>query len=170
MAPIRLSGKTDPKDSDYRTMFQEDWDRVAFSSAFRRLQGKTQVHPFPEKDYIHTRLTHSIETASVGRSLGYKAGQVLCQQCPELAGTLSAADVGVMVATGCLIHDIGNTPFGHSGEDTIQAWFRAWFEADPNRANRLGLSDCERADFTCFEGNAQGFRTVTRLQGSSDDF
>lgn len=168
LAPVRLSGTTQAKDTSYRSLFQEDWDRVVFCSAFRRLQGKTQVHPFPETDYTHTRLTHSIETASVGRSLGHKVGLFLAQ-----AGhlpNLDPSEIGAIVSTACLIHDIGNTPYGHSGEDTLQEWFTTFFEHHPHLDAQLGLSDLEKSDFLKFEGNAQGFRTVTRLQGTSNDF
>ncbi len=149
-----------------RTAFQKDWDRVVFSSAFRRLQDKTQVHSLPESDYVRTRLTHSMEVSSVGRSLGAAVGQVVMERQPRLAGVAQAADFGHIVAAACLAHDIGNPPFGHFGEDTIRHWFQ-----DPagGGARLDGLSAAEQADLTGFEGNAQGFRILTRLQNWHDE-
>src|SRR6516225_2937417 len=106
-----------------RSEFQKDYDRIAFSRAFRRLQGKTQVHPLPDNDHVHTRLTHTLEVASVGRSLGAQIGLDL-----ERAGMLPIGvfpqDVGSIVQAACLAHDIGNPPFGHGGEEAIRAWFK----------------------------------------------
>lgn len=141
-----------------RTPFQRDYDRIVFSAAFRRLHDKTQVFPLPENDYVHSRLTHSIEVSCVGRSLGTLVGQVL-EQRGSLAHGLTARDVGDIVAAACLAHDIGNPPFGHSGEDAIASWFRG-----DGRRFLEGLSERQQADFLGFEGNAQGFRILTRLE------
>ena len=146
-----------------RSAFQKDWDRVVFSSAFRRLQDKTQVHSLPENDYVRTRLTHSLEVSSVGRSLGAAVGQVVRERGDDL-GDASPADVGAVVAAAAVAHDIGNPPFGHFGEDTIRHWFR-----DAGARHVADLSPTQRADLETFEGNAEGFRLVARLQNWRDD-
>ncbi len=147
-----------------RNPFQKDWDRVVFCSAFRRLQDKTQVHSLPESDYVRNRLTHSLEVSSVGRSLGAQVGQVVLERHGAALTGISAAEFGHIVAAACLGHDIGNPPFGHFGEATIQHWFRS----GPGAVLLQGLSEAERLDFLCFEGNAQGFRVMTRLQNWRD--
>ena len=142
-----------------RTAFQRDYDRIVFSTAFRRLSGKTQVFPLPDNDAIHSRLTHSLEVSCVGRSLGTMVGEVLLDRYAHLADAgLTERSIGDIVAAACLAHDIGNPPFGHAGEDAIGRWFRAHPEATE------GLTSAERADLEKFEGNAQGFRILTRLQ------
>jgi dGTPase len=159
----RLDGTVEASQPGYRSVFQEDWDRIIFSSAFRRLQRKTQVHSFPSIDYIHTRLTHSLETASVGRSLGFYVGHQLQHVLPQ---EITAHDVAAIVSTSCLMHDIGNPPFGHAGEGAISEWFERFFNQQPE----IDLSQSQKLDFTKFEGNAQGFRTVCKLQGASGRF
>ena len=150
-----------------RSPFQQDADRIVFSSAFRRLQNKTQVHPLPHTDFVRTRLTHSMEVASVGRSLGNQVARRLLKNDPALAVMRPhlAADLGDIVAAACLAHDIGNPPFGHTGEQAIQHWF------DENReiAFKDALNEAEQADLLRFEGNAQGYRILTRLQMDRDD-
>ena len=143
------------QDGPVRTAFQQDADRILFSSAFRRLQGKTQVYPLPDDDHVHTRLTHSLEVASVGRSIGNRVGEALVARHPELQ--LSLCDLGDCVHAACLAHDLGNPPFGHSGEDAIRAWCRRWLEQAEVAAE---LSDEQRLDLQSFEGNAQGFRIL----------
>ncbi len=144
-----------------RSEFQRDFDRVVFSSAFRRMQDKTQVFPLAKNDYVRTRLTHSLEVASVGRSLGVLAGDHVLRAHPQLAaGGYSAADFGAIVAAACLAHDIGNPPFGHAGEAAIQSWFE---HAELGRSVLARLAPEERADFAHFEGNAQTFRILARL-------
>ncbi|MEE9358545.1 deoxyguanosinetriphosphate triphosphohydrolase [Candidatus Vondammii sp. HM_W22] len=142
-----------------RTDFQRDFDRIVFSSAFRRMQDKTQVFPLSRVDYIRTRLTHSLEASSIGRSLGTQVGeQIIARQ--GLQG-IEASDFGDICAAACLSHDIGNPPFGHSGEDA----FRHWAARAAYGKRRVAvLQDSEREDFLSFEGNAQGFRILTRLQ------
>ncbi|TNE37483.1 MAG: deoxyguanosinetriphosphate triphosphohydrolase [Alphaproteobacteria bacterium] len=143
-----------------RSPFHKDQDRIVFSSAFRRLQDKTQVHTLAESDYVRTRLTHSMEVASVGRSLGANAGQVVIDR--HLKGSdFSPADFGHIVSAACLAHDIGNPPFGHFGEEIIRHWFR---NGDGAEERMKGLTPAEIRDFEMFEGNAQGFRTLTKLQ------
>ncbi|WP_265574491.1 deoxyguanosinetriphosphate triphosphohydrolase [Venatoribacter cucullus] len=140
-----------------RTPFDKDYDRIIFSSAFRRLDRKTQVHPLAENDHVHSRLTHSLEVGCVGRSLGTRVGRALRDKLPL---GLNANDVGALVQAACLAHDIGNPPYGHTGEDAIRHWFR-----EAGNAHFLqGLSDIERADLQTFEGNAQGFRIVTQVE------
>ncbi|WP_169546282.1 deoxyguanosinetriphosphate triphosphohydrolase [Sneathiella aquimaris] len=156
----RFSQDTIDPISASRSPFHKDQDRIVFSSAFRRLQDKTQVHSLIESDYVRTRLTHSMEVASVGRSLGANAGQVIIDR--YLKGTnYTPAEFGHIVSAACLAHDIGNPPFGHFGEDTM----RHWFETGPLKQGHLDeLTDAEQRDFLEFEGNAQGFRILTKLQ------
>jgi len=144
-----------------RSEFQRDFDRVVFSSAFRRMQDKTQVFPLAKNDYVRTRLTHSLEVASVGRSLGVLAGDhVLRAHAAVAAAGYAAADFGAIVAAACLAHDIGNPPFGHAGEAAIQSWFNT---SALGAAVLARLAPAERADFERFEGNAQTFRILARL-------
>lgn len=146
-----------------RTDFQRDFDRIVFSSAFRRLQDKTQVFPLARNDYVRTRLTHSLEVASVGRTLGTRVGEGVIRR-HGITG-VQAADFGAIVAAACLAHDIGNPPFGHAGEDAIRDWFRS----SPTGRNALApLRSPEREDLLRFEGNAQGFRVLTRLQSAAN--
>lgn len=146
------------RDDEARTAFQRDFDRIVFSSAFRRLQDKTQVFPLARSDYVRTRLTHSLEVSSVGRSLGTMVGDSVIKR--HKLQRVYPQDFGAIVAAACLAHDIGNPPFGHAGEDAIRLWF-----ASPSGAQALQpLSNAERQEFLQFEGNAQGFRIITRLQ------
>ena len=146
---------------DGRSQFQRDFDRIVFSSAFRRLQDKTQVFPLPESDFVHTRLTHSLEVSCVGRSLGNFVGAQVLNRSPKLKNNFSAFHFGEIVSAACLAHDIGNPPFGHSGEDAISEYFKNGngkeFESKINDNKKWN-------DLTRFEGNAQGFRIITKLQ------
>ena len=153
----RLGKSAHSSDELGRSPFHKDHDRIIFSGAFRRLGRKTQVHPVSSNDHIHTRLTHSLEVSCVGRSLGMRVGQVLRDDLPEWC---SPADLGMIVQSACLAHDIGNPPFGHSGEDAI----RCWFQQAAGRGWLDDMSDAQRADFLNFEGNAQGFRVLTQLE------
>jgi dGTPase len=134
-----------------RSEFERDFDRIIFSTAFRRLQGKTQVFPLPESDMTHTRLMHSLEVACVGRSLGRIVGNRLQEE------GANAFSLGSIVSAACLAHDIGNPPFGHSGENAI----RAFFQSTAGRDLTKSLSVEQRTDLTQFEGNAAGFRVLT---------
>lgn len=146
---------------DDRSEFKRDYDRLIFSAAFRRLQNKTQVFPLPGSVFVHNRLTHSLEVASVGMSLGNDVAKVITAKRPELAGTLFE-EIGTIVSTACLAHDLGNPPFGHSGEKAIQAFFT---EGDGNYL-RGRLTPCFWNDITHFEGNANAFRILThRFKG-----
>lgn len=156
-------GETGP-----RSPYQRDYDRILFSSAFRRLQDKTQVFPLAKSDYVRTRLTHSLEVSSVGRSLGVMVGDAIVSRSAELRERgVTATDFGTIVATACLAHDIGNPPFGHAGESAIQDWFTRGKGVDYLKFSCL--SEQEKTDFVKFEGNAQGFRVLTRLQFPSQD-
>jgi dGTPase len=150
-------GRRDSGSMHARSPFQRDYDRIVFSSAFRRLQDKTQVFPLAESDYVRTRLTHSIEVSCVGRSLGTLVGTELLKT-HHVTG-ITAQDVGNIVAAASLAHDIGNPPFGHSGEDAIRHWFET-----RGKQYLSDLKPAEKEDFLKFEGNAQGFRVLTRLQ------
>ncbi len=147
-------------ETENRSVFQTDYDRIVFSSAFRRLQNKTQVLPFPKSDYVRNRLTHSLETASVGRSLGNEVGRAIIEKYPELLHKLHVlpADFGHLVSAACLTHDIGNPPFGHSGEDAISEFFKSAHAQD----FLADLTDKQKADLQHFEGNASGLRIISQ--------
>lgn len=150
-----------------RSPFQRDYDRILFSSAFRRMQDKTQVFPLAKNDYVRTRLTHSLEVSSVGRSLGVMVGAALLKKYSELSASgLQISDFGTVLAAACLSHDIGNPPFGHAGESAIQDWFRSP-DVDRKYVSGRGMQEVRQEDLKSFEGNAQGFRVLTRLQFTS---
>lgn len=157
--------RQDAKHDPGRSPFQQDLDRIVFSSSFRRLAHKTQVHPLTENDHVHTRLTHSIEVASVGRSLGANVGMHIASNQPSL--NVSPDAFGYIVQAACLAHDIGNPPFGHSGEEALSAWFREYFDSKDGMMVGRSLGN-KATDFTKFEGNAQGFRILTRLENNRD--
>ena len=141
---------------DDRTEFKRDYDRLIFSAPFRRLQNKTQVFPLPGSVFVHNRLTHSLEVASVGMSLGNDVALRIVGRRPELRGTLFE-EIGQIVATACLAHDLGNPPFGHSGEKAIQTFFTE------GRGSFLQhqVNPVFWSDITHFEGNANAFRLLT---------
>jgi len=145
-----------PKRHDDRTEFKRDYDRLIFSAPFRRLQNKTQVFPLPGSIFVHNRLTHSLEVASVGMSLGNDVAQQLIRCHPELSNSLFA-EIGQIVATACLAHDMGNPPFGHSGEKAIQSFFTE----GPGQYLQTEVSPVFWSDITHFEGNANAFRLLT---------
>ena len=143
----------------YRSPYQTDYDRVVFSQAFRRLGRKTQVHPLAKNDHTHNRLTHSVEVASVGRSLGNQVG-VMLQQTQHLPAHLSPNDIATTVQVACLAHDLGNPPFGHTGEDALRHWFK-----QPAHQHYLAdLSPAERNDIQTYEGNAHSLRQILSLE------
>lgn len=137
-----------------RTQFQRDYDRLIFSSPFRRMQNKTQVFPLPGSIFVHNRLTHSLEVASVGRSLGNILAERLQQN--QLIDPL-LSEIGAVVSAACLAHDMGNPPFGHSGEDAISEFFKSGV----GQSLQSELSDAEWKDFTFFDGNANAFRVLS---------
>lgn len=198
MSTKRYQGHDAPKSADHpsevRSPFVKDADKIIYCSAFRRLKDKTQVHQFPGSDYVRTRLTHSLEVASVGRSLGMALGRHLEDQGqlepkdkskkqgksgraragdPKWAGgPPDRADFGNVVAAAGLAHDIGNPPFGHAGERAIRHWFARDSEhlATENKRSLLEALTSEKSmDLRHFEGNAQGFRILTRLQAWRDE-
>ena len=149
---------------DDRTAFQRDYDRLIFSAPFRRMQNKTQVFPLPGSVFVHNRLTHSLEVSSVGRSLGNDVSRLLIERHPNLRDT-NMAELGAIVSAACLAHDMGNPPFGHSGETAIGTFFSEgagrWVQhfQCPETGDRL--SEAEWSDLTHFEGNANAFRLLT---------
>ncbi|MBK9098675.1 MAG: deoxyguanosinetriphosphate triphosphohydrolase [bacterium] len=159
----RLGEKAQPKQKlqDGRSEFQKDFDRIVFSPAFRRLQDKTQVFPLPESDFVHTRLTHSLEVSCVGRSLGNLVGETIIKRNPSLVHRFTKFHFGEIVAAACLAHDIGNPPFGHSGEDAIAEYFRS---GNGQKFKSKIKDEKKWTDLIKYEGNAQGFRIITKLQ------
>ena len=146
---------------DDRSEFKRDSDRLVFSAPFRRLQNKTQVFPLPGSVFVHNRLTHSLEVSAVGMSLGNDVAHALLTRHPELSSTL-VGEMGTIVAAACLAHDMGNPPFGHSGERAIQTFFTE----GPGTTLRHQVSDIFWSDITHFEGNANAFRLLThRFKG-----
>ncbi|MCK4623339.1 MAG: dNTP triphosphohydrolase [Desulfuromonadales bacterium] len=156
--------ETDQSESNLgvRTEFESDYDRVVFSAPFRRLAKKTQVHPLAPNDHVHNRLIHSIEVGSVGRSLGKKLqiflhnsgiDQEICKDLPKI------------VQVGCLVHDIGNPPFGHAGEYAIREWIGEHQKIVFNK--KFTVSEETKTDLMKFEGNAQGFRLASRKDNKS---
>ena len=146
------------KQDETRLGFEVDFDRIIFSEAFRSLQDKTQVIPLSETDFVHTRLTHSLEVSVVGRTLGRKAGKALLEKYPNLKKLgYTFNDFGAIVATASLMHDIGNPPFGHSGEKAIGEYFKT----GEGRKYKSQLSPKEYQDLIDFEGNANGFKILT---------
>ena len=146
---------------DDRSEFKRDYDRLIFSSAFRRLQNKTQVFPLPGSIFVHNRLTHSLEVASVGMSIGNDISRRVIRKRPELKETL-VEELGTIVSAACLAHDLGNPPFGHSGEKAIQTFF----SEGPGQKIKSMVSSEFWDDITHFEGNANAFRILThRFKG-----
>ncbi len=160
LSPQRLDQKPGVNEPS-RSAFEQDYDRIIFSHPFRRLQDKTQVHPLPEHDFVHTRLTHSLEVSSVGRSLGKRVGEIILQRHPQLQSDFSLFDFGAIVAGASLAHDLGNPPFGHAGEDALSDFFLH----HPNGYQfKEQVSEAEWNDLIKFEGNAQGFRLLNKKQ------
>ena len=145
-----------------RSEFQRDYDRLIFSAPFRRLQNKTQVFPLPGSVFVHNRLTHSLEVASVGRSLGDDVAKALLERHPELQDSF-LPEIGSIVSAACLAHDLGNPPFGHSGEKAISTFFSEGkgVRLKEKQPNGEQLSPMEWEDLIHFEGNANAFRILT---------
>lgn len=194
----RLTPQKQSQFEDPRSAFERDYDQLIFSYPFRRLQDKTQVIPFPEFDFVHTRLTHSLEVASVGRSFGKLAASIIFKELSAdfiKQNKLCPSDIGALVGASCLAHDIGNPPFGHSGEDSISYYFsdidqsiqpfnilhpnfvrqentECYFTTyDYESKQHTEFSFSEKGifpdtkkwcDLIKFEGNANGFRIITR--------
>lgn len=154
---------TGKQGGDKRLEFERDYDRIIYTSAFRRLQDKAQVFPLERKDFVRTRLTHSLEVSTLARSLGVDTARTL----KELGKLEKEYDreFGNILLSASLVHDLGNPPFGHFGEDTIGNWFEEYF-----RSNKGIIEGKKKNDFTKFEGNAQTFRILTKLQYLKDEW
>ncbi|MGN1243798.1 MAG: dGTP triphosphohydrolase, partial [Alloprevotella sp.] len=164
ISSTRLGKEDKPKPmEERRTEFQRDYDRLIFSSAFRRMQNKTQVFPLPGSVFVHNRLTHSLEVSSVGRSLGTDVSVDILRRHPQWADT-EVTGLGAIVSAACLAHDMGNPPFGHSGEKAIRTFFSEGRGQDFYQyvsARGSELSEAEWTDMTRFDGNANTFRLLT---------
>lgn len=148
-----------------RSDFKRDYDRLIFSTAFRRLQNKTQVFPLPgSASFVHNRLTHSLEVASVGRSLGSLVGEEIAQDCKsEPDRIFYMHELSAVISAGCLAHDVGNPAFGHSGEKAIAEYFSSNHDLlIDNQTLREYFNNREWADLTNFEGNANALRILTK--------
>ncbi|MCW3123745.1 MAG: deoxyguanosinetriphosphate triphosphohydrolase [Flavipsychrobacter sp.] len=162
----RRTGDKEGKQAIYdpvRSSFLQDYDRIIFSSAFRRLQNKTQVFPLPGAIFVHNRLTHSLEVASVGRSLGKAAGEMIAAKYVNETDQFKEFyrhDLSAVIASACLAHDIGNPPFGHSGEDAIRSFFTG-LEGEMKEKIHGALNPKQLKDFELFEGNSNALRTLT---------
>lgn len=162
----RRTGEVEDKGRKYdpvRNPFQRDYDRIIFSSAFRRLQNKTQVFPLPGAVFVHNRLTHSLEVASVGRSLGKAVGNRIAEKYTgngEEFSEFYRHELASVIASACLCHDIGNPPFGHSGEDAIRTFFEE-LEGVNKQIIHQSLSENQLRDFEKFEGNSNALRVLT---------
>lgn len=150
----------DSKVEEYRTPYEADMGRAIFSQPFRRLAGKTQVHPFATVDYIHNRLTHSIEVGYVSRALGRRIARFILKTRGDFTSYDSIDEVGWVCQSAGLMHDIGNPPYGHAGEDAI----RAWAIKNENQLQEIFKEDNQAVvnDFKYFDGNAQAFRMASR--------
>lgn len=161
--------RTSTTQFDHRNGFEKDFDRIVPSSSLRRLQDKAQVFPLQENDFVRTRLTHSLEVSALGRSFGNLIGSKLITE-----GKVDVEDfsrkISALLATVCLVHDLGNPPFGHFGETIIQNWFTQWFSKDIFSTYKgiKTLTQEQKNDFVHFEGNAQALRILTRLQFLND--
>jgi dGTPase len=158
ISPLRLGleSRSNEEPEEIRTAFQRDYDRIIFSSPFRRLQNKTQVFPLPGSIFVHNRLTHSLEVASVGRSLGNMIAANLAKRAGK-GEEPALSEIGTIISTACLAHDMGNPPFGHSGENAISNFFIR----GAGRSLLDQLPPEQQSDFTCFDGNANAFRLLT---------
>lgn len=154
---FRTSKKSE---NDLRTEFERDHDRIIYTSAFRRLQDKAQVFPLERQDFVRTRLTHSLEVSTLARSLGVNTARKL----KNVGVNDPAGSFGSILSSAALIHDLGNPPFGHFGEDSIGIWFDKWFKENGVHS----LTEDQKKEFTDFESNAQTFRIITKLQTLND--
>ncbi|AZA80165.1 deoxyguanosinetriphosphate triphosphohydrolase [Chryseobacterium sp. G0186] len=156
-----------PQTKVSRTDFQRDFDRIIFSSAFRRLQNKTQVFPLPGSVFVHNRLTHSLEVSSVGRSLGSIIGEFIAEdfknELTEDSKNFYLYNLGNVIAAACLCHDVGNPAFGHSGEDAIASYFER-----NEKDLKSKFNEKEWADLVNFEGNANAIRVLAQQQQGKD--
>ena len=159
--PSRLGEQKNSSSQDIgddRNPYEMDYGRILFSNPFRRLHNKTQVFPMPENDHVHSRLTHSLEVANVGQTMGKMVGRRILKKCEW--PPWQTEHFGQIVSTACLAHDIGNPPFGHHGEQAIGDYFAQLFK---NSSWGDRCSSQQQNDLSHFEGNAQGFRMLARL-------
>jgi dGTPase len=163
--PKTFRPRSDIKSVDGRDPFENDYGRLISSSAVRRLQDKTQVFPLEKSDFIRTRLTHSLEVSSIGRSIGKTVEKYLFEE-KKLDSEKYYGHIPSLLATIGLIHDVGNPPFGHFGETAIQTFFKDYFSI---KENREGWNDQEICDFKNFDGNVQTFRILRKLQFLVDE-
>ncbi|MGE7913255.1 deoxyguanosinetriphosphate triphosphohydrolase [Lysinibacillus xylanilyticus] len=165
--------KSESESFPHRNEFDKDYERIIYSSSLRRLQDKAQVFPLQNNDFTRTRLTHSLEVASLGRSLAWNIGEWLIKK-GAFEGFAEAKQLASLVEVSCLVHDLGNPPFGHYGEDIIRKWFEEWFASDFYKdevIDKFGeLSDQQKNDFLYFEGNAQAIRILSKLQFLNDQY
>lgn len=168
----RLRGKARKSSADLRTEFEKDYHRIINSASFRRLQDKTQVFPLDKSDFIRTRLTHSLEVSSFGRSFGQNISEKIFREIKDPTFKPEhKSDVCEILQCAGLIHDIGNPPFGHFGENCIRQWFRTNMDNLQFEGKPLSewLTEQMQADFYNFEGNTQALRLVTKLHVLVDD-
>ena len=165
-------GQKSPIDSTMelsRTDFQRDFDRLIFSSPFRRLQNKTQVFPLPGSVFVHNRLTHSLEVASVGRSLGKLFYQQMLEENPNIDKEIpNLIEVGNIISAACLSHDLGNPAFGHSGESAISYFCEKYFASSEGTVWKDQLTEEQYQDLIHFEGNANALRILTHAFRGKD--
>jgi len=171
LSDFRLRESTRTPDS--RNSFESDFGRIIFSPATRRMHDKTQVFPLTADDNIHSRLTHSMEVMAIGHSLGIK----VCEDAAFVQKlgrdtTQLYREIPIVLKNACLLHDIGNPPFGHFGEAVFQNYFKNYFEINPNfkLSNDNEEDKLRKEDFTFFDGNAQGLRVITKLQILNDKY
>ncbi|SHF27189.1 deoxyguanosinetriphosphate triphosphohydrolase, putative [Fodinibius roseus] len=177
---LRPSTRDSRFEGDKRNEFESDYGRIAFSPAIRRMHDKTQVFPLTTDDNIHTRLTHSIEVQSVAKSIGFdicSRDKFLNHVEGDLEGNLKKEQtlkeylirrIPTILASTAFCHDIGNPPFGHYGEDIIQNYYKELFSKEEYK--EIDLTKEQKEEFINFDGNAQGFRVLTKLQILSDRF
>jgi dGTPase len=153
---LGLENRADSPGIEDRSQYQRDYDRIIFSAAFRRMQNKTQVFPLPGRVFVHNRLTHTLEVASVGRSLGNRLAEMLFNN-KEFSDPMWLSGIGAVVSAACLAHDMGNPPFGHSGESAISNYFLY----GKGSSLQHEMNEAQWKDFTHFDGNANAFRLLT---------
>ena len=164
----RFREKAKPISTDGRNPFENDYGRLISSAPIRRLQDKTQVFPLGESDFTRTRLTHSLEVSYIGSSIGQSIEKILIDRGEiekEHKGYLSS-----LLRVAGLVHDLGNPPFGHFGEEAIKSFFKEYFEENKGKGLTTELSDIEKADFTNFDGNVQTFRILSKLYYFGDEY
>lgn len=174
----RQRGSSGPKINSARNEFEADYDRIVGSSSVRRLQDKAQVFPLQENDFTRTRLTHSIEVSALARSLGKAVGKEIENIEGDNFTPEHTEKLASLLQVAGLIHDLGNPPFGHYGETVIREWFKNWFKEEyanfekvkSSLKEQAKLTEQQKKDFECFDGNVQNLRIVTKLQTLNDEY